>query len=33
MPSTVTMIFNVAITDPVELGWFTISGLEASHLE
>ena len=33
MPSTVTMIFNVAITDPIERGWFTISGLEAFHLE
>ena len=33
MPSTVTMIFNVAITDPIERGWFTISGLEPFHLE
>lgn len=33
MPSAVTMNFNVAITDPIERGWFTISGLEAFHLE
>ena len=33
MPSTVTMIFNKAITDPIERGWFTISGLEGFHLE
>lgn len=33
MPSTVTMTFKVAITDPIERGWFTISGLQAFHLE
>jgi hypothetical protein len=33
MPSSVTMNFNVAITDPIERGWFTISGLEGFHLE
>lgn len=33
MPSTVRMIFNVAVTDPIEMGLFTISGLEAFHLE
>ena len=33
MPSTVTMIFNAAVTDPIELGSFTISGLKAFHLQ
>lgn len=33
MPSTVTMTFKVAITDPIERGWFTISGLQPFHLE
>jgi hypothetical protein len=33
MPSTVTMIFNAAVTDPIERGSFTISGLEGFHLE
>lgn len=32
MPSTVTMTFNGAVMDPIELGSFTISGLEAFHL-
>ena len=33
MPSAVTMTLEVAVTEPVEWGRFTISGLEAFHLE
>ena len=33
VPSTLTMTFKGAITDPIERGYFTISGLEAFHLE
>ena len=33
MPSTVTMSMPVALTDPVEMGLFTLSGLEAFHLQ
>lgn len=32
-PSTVTMKLNVALIDPVEMGRFTMSGLEGFHLE
>jgi hypothetical protein len=33
MPSTVTMTLEAAIIDPIESGRFTISGLQAFHLE
>ena len=33
IPSGVTINFDVAIIDPIERGWFTISGLRYYHLE